>query len=394
MWRTDLFGNGKTAVKVNLGKYLDPASVGGLFGLSNPTSRIATNVTRTWTDVNGNYLPDCNLLNPGSQDLRSTGGDVCGAISNQSFGTKTFSNTIDPALQSGWGVRGANWSLGASVQQQVLPRVSMEAGYYRRWDQNFTVTDNLAVGPSDFGQFCVAAPSDARLPGGGGSTICGLYDVNPAKFGQVNNYVTSASNFGNQLKHWQGVDLSLSARLKGGLTVQGGSSTGQTVTDNCEIRAALPETGPLNPYCHTDSGFITDARGLAVYRIPKVDMQISGTLQSKPLVAVAANYTVSNAVVAASLGRNLAAGAGSNVTVNLVPPGALYGNRINELDFRVAKILQFGRTRTTVGLDLYNAFNSAAVLSYNQTFIQNGTWPTPTSVLTARLIRIGAEIRF
>ena len=53
--------------------------------------------------------------------------------------------------------------------------------------------------------------------------------------------------------------------------------------------------------------------------------------------------------------------------MNLVEPGALYGDRVNQLDFRVAKILRFGRYRTQVGLDLYNALNSSAVQTYNQT---------------------------
>ena len=47
----DVFGNGKTAVKVNVGKYMDPASnLNGNYSISNPIARIATTATRTWTD--------------------------------------------------------------------------------------------------------------------------------------------------------------------------------------------------------------------------------------------------------------------------------------------------------------------------------------------------------
>ena len=70
-------------------------------------------------------------------------------------------------------------------------------------------------------------------------------------------------------------------------------------------------------------------------------------------------------------GRPLA-GNLSNVTVNLIEPGTLYGDRINQLDFRIAKILKLGRTRTTVGVDLYNALNSSTVLVYNNTFVPGG----------------------
>ena len=141
----DVTGNGKTAVRVNLGKYLDPARAGGTYSGPNPLSRISTTVTRTWTDANRDYVPNCDLLNPAAQDLRTSGGDFCAGISNVNFGKKVFSNTYDPALLTGWGKRPSDWSFGASVQREVLPRVSVEVGYYRRWWGNFVVTDNLAV---------------------------------------------------------------------------------------------------------------------------------------------------------------------------------------------------------------------------------------------------------
>jgi hypothetical protein len=82
----DVFGNGKTALKANIGKYLEATITASNYGIANPTSRIAQNVTRNWTDANGNFRADCDLLNPVAQDLRSQGGDVCGAFSNANFG--------------------------------------------------------------------------------------------------------------------------------------------------------------------------------------------------------------------------------------------------------------------------------------------------------------------
>ena len=114
---------------------------------------------------------------------------------------------------------------------------------------------------------------------------------------------------------------------------------------------------------------------------------------------LAANYTVTSAVAAQSLGRPLAGNA-PNVTVNLIPPGTLYGDRINELDFRIAKVLRFGRTRTNVGFDIYNVLNASPVLTYNQAFIPisaanpNGQWLVPTSVLQSRFVKFSASIDF
>ena len=349
-------------------------------------------MTRTWTDANRDYVPNCDLLNLSAQDLRTSGGDFCAGVSNVNFGKPVFSNTYDPALLTGWGKRPSDWSFGASVQREVLPRVSVEVGYYRRWWGNFVVTDNLAAAKSDFTPFSVVAPADPRLPDGGGNTISGLYDVDPSKFGQTNNFLTLSSNYGNQYENFNAVDVTLNARMKNGLTFQGGTSTGQGVTDNCEIKSQLPEISPTNPDRHTATGFLTQLRGLASYTIPKVDVLLSGTFQSVQGPVLSANYALPAAVTTAALGRPAA---GSSIlTVNLVTPGTLYGDRTNQLDFRAGKILKFGKTRAQVSVDVYNVLNSAAVLALNQAFIPGGAWLTPNSVLTARFVRISGQFDF
>jgi hypothetical protein len=401
----DLFGNGKTALKATLGKYLDAATTASNYGLSNPTSRIPQNVARTWTDANSNFIPDCNLNDGNAQDLRGSGGDACGAWANRNFGTAIFSNTIDPDILSGWGVRPSDWQVGVSVQHEVLPRVSIEVGYFRRWFQGFTVTDNRAVTAADFDQFSVTAPSDPRLPGGGNYTLSGLYDVRPALFGVTDNLISYSDKYGKQYQRFNGVDITASARPRNGLTVQGGVSWGRSTADSCEIRAKVPETAPLNPWCHIVTGQLPQYKSVGTYIVPKVDVQTSVTFTSKPGIqvsqfgtpagggALAANYTVANAVVAQSLGRSLS-GAAPNATVNLIEPHTLLGDRVNEMDIRVGKILRFGGTKVNVGLDVYNLLNSAAVLSYNQAFIPGGRWNVPTSVMTARFAKISAQFDF
>jgi hypothetical protein len=389
----DIFGNGRTALKVNAGRYLEAAAALGIYSAPNPVTRIATSASRTWADANGNFTPDCNLLNPASQDLRASGGDLCAGLSNLNFGTPTFSNTIDPAILGGWGVRSGDWQIGASVQQQVLSRVSVEVGYFRRWLQNFTVTDNRAVTAADFDRFSITTPSDPRLPGGGGEVIGDLFNVRPALFGVTDNYMTAASSFGKQYQRYNGVMLNVSARPRGGFTLQGGLNAGKTVADTCELRAVLPEINVVNSNCHNDPGFVTRASALASYTVPRVLVLLSGTFRSDQGLPLAANYAVPAAVVAQTLGR-APAGSVPNVTVNLLKDGDKWGDRINELDLRVAKVLRFGRTRANVGVDFYNVLNSSAVLSYNQTFIVGGPWLTPLSVLTPRFAKFSAQVDF
>ena len=138
---------------------------------------------------------------------------------------------------------------------------------------------------------------------------------------------------------------------------------------------------------------MTRVTGLGSYTIPRIDVQLGATFRSDQGGALAANYTATNASIAPSLGRNLSNNA-PNVTVNLIAPGTVYGDRVNALDLRFVKILKFGRTRSNVGFELYNVTNSAAVLTYNQAFIPGGAWLTPTSVLQSRYAKISAQIDF
>jgi hypothetical protein len=391
----DVSGNAKTSIKVNVGRYLALAGTGATYGNPRPTGRVTTTVNRAWDDANRNFVPDCDLLNPFEQDLRLSGGDRCAQISDLKFGTASFSDSYDPAVLSGWGVRPSDWTLGVSVQRELLARVSVEAGYFRRWLNGFTVIDNRARAPGDFGTFSIVAPIDSRLPGGGGYTIGGLFDPNQNVASLVDNYTTRSDLYGRQYQHYDGFMIAFNMRLLNGLTMQGGVNTGKTVSDSCEMRAQLPETAPLNPYCHVDSGFITRATALGVYTIPRVDVQVSGTFRSDPGVALVANYVVPNAEIAPSLGRNLSNGA-PNVTVNLIAPGSAYGDRINEVSVRVAKLLRFGRTRLNAGFDVNNVFNSAPVLDYNPAFTLGGAgpWLTPTAILQPRYARVSVQVDF
>ena len=259
----DVFGNGKTAVKVSFGRYLEAAQNGGLFVSSRPTSRVSTTATRTWTDANGNFTPDCDLLSNVAQDLRGSGRDFCGAVANTNFGKSVFDTTQDPALFSGSGVRSGDWANRRPRSSSSCRRgCPWRSGYYRRWLKNFIVTDNLTVAANQYDPFTISAPLDSRLPNGGGYKIPGpLFNVNPSVASSAaNNFVTLASNYGDQTQASNSFSLNLSARPRNGLIFQGGFNTAQTSSNYCNVRALLPEltvlggAGPTNPYCDTDIG--------------------------------------------------------------------------------------------------------------------------------------------
>jgi hypothetical protein len=410
----DVFGTGKTSVKFNFGRYLEAAQNGGFFIALNPTGRLSTTTTRTWQDDDRDWIADCDLTNPAAQGTQTPAGgvadgiDFCGANASANFGTPVFDSTLDPNLLSGWGVRSGDWQWGASIQQEVLPRVAVEVGYQRRWLVNSSVVDNRNRAASDHTRFGVTIPTDARLPNGGGGVLEGLYNVTPQAATRLNdNFETLSSNIGEWTRSSNSVNMNVSARMRNGVMLQGGFNSGISTNDYCDIREQIPEwtvilaQSPTNPWCDTSTGWQTRATALGSYTVPKVDVQVSGTFRSDPGQQLAANWSANNA---ATVGLNRPfAGLGSpTITVNLIEPGTLYGKRVNQVDMRFAKVLRIRGTRTLVGFDVYNIANSAAVLTYNQTFIpgQNdqtpatARWLRPTSVLQARFVKISAQIDF
>jgi hypothetical protein len=415
----DLLGNGKTSLKVNLGKYLESANNQNRYTQLNPAgaTRFARTTNRAWTDADADFVPDCDLMNPALQDLRANGGDFCGAWSNVNFGKVLPRTSVDPEILHGWGVRPSDWQFGASVQHEVLPRVSAEVGYNRRWFNGFTVTDNRATVASDYDLFTFAAPASVGEPLEVAGQTISAFNPDPSIAATSDNYVTFADDYGETIQYWHGVDINVNARLRNGLTIQGGTSTGRGIRDNCEVVAQLPElllvgvgaaaTWQRPESCRVVEPWLTQVRGLAAYTVPKIDVAISASFQFKPGTlgvggndtatngtSVAANYNVPNAVASASLGRPLSLNA-ANTPVNLLLPGQLYGDRVNQVDMRFAKVLRFGRTRTLVGLDLYNLFNANPGLTYGQAFGTNGaTWLRPQTVLYPRFVRFNATVDF
>jgi len=142
-------------------------------------------------------------------------------------------------------------------------------------------------------------------------------------------------------------------------------------------------------------------KGLATYTIPHVNLEVAGTFQSKPTVgqnfpsigseSLAANWLLGNSVIQPSLGRALA-GNTQFTFVNIVKPGTLYGSRINQVDFRVAKLVRFEQKRLNIAVDFYNIFNSNVADSFTQTY--GASWLAPLSILPARFAKVGLQFDF
>ena len=405
----DVFGTGKTVARGNYSRYVASEST-NMATLNNRVNTSINSAQRSWTDTNGNFVPDCNLSNP------ALNGE-CGPL-NSPLGSLNVAARYDPSITGGFGVRPNDREVSLGLQQQLHPRVAVDFQFTRHAFGNFIASQDINHPPADsFSGFCVAAPVDSRLPNGGGNQTCGFMDQNPTTFSTLPFYVVQpASNFGDVSDVYTGYDFNANARLPRGGFVSGGASIGHEVTDVCAVAGQalvgyapvagvlassagtlLPfgstavagaATTPSSLYCHVSPPFQADVKALATYPLPWFGLNASATLQNRPGPQILARYTVTSAQVQ-NLGRPLGVG---TAATQLIAPGTTYGDRVTQVDVRFGKSFRVQRSRIQASVDLFNVLNSSAILGLNTTY--GTSWLSPTQILQGRLIKIGAQVDF
>ncbi len=377
----DLFGNGKTGIKGSLSRGVELQGT-DVAVANHPSSRIQNSTNRTWADANGNFVPDC--------DLKATSANgECGAMSNQLFGTSVLTRRYAPDVLEGFGVRGYTWQSSAQFQHELRPGMALNVDYFRTSLGNFVATDNLRVTPADYDPYCITAPTDPRLGKASGQQICGLYDVKPAKFGQVETLLARQKAYGKRSEIFNGVDISINARFGRGGVLRGGFSTGRTVQDNCTVIDS-PEQAR---FCRVTLPFKAQnqVKFSTIYPLPW-GLQASGNYQHLAGIPIQASFVATNAMIAPSLGRNLAAGAAGTTLVNLLEPNTEFEKALNQLDVRLTRIFRFGQARVQGNFDIYNILNASAVTLLNTRF--GPTWLQPQQFMGARLFKFGVQVDY
>jgi hypothetical protein len=381
----DLFGNGRTAIKASLGRYVAQID-NEITVLNNPFVRSVDSTNRSWNDANRNYIPDCDL---GNFDANGE----CGAIDNRNFGLNDPNATQwDPDVLTG--LRDSNWDLTTEVQQQLFGGFSVTVGYYLNTagydsenNSKTRVTDNRAVGPGDYDEYCVTAPVDPGLPGGGGYEVCGLYDLKPEKFGQTDDIITKTSLFGDAIYRNHFFNITVDGRLARGIQVGGGFDTGKTSQDKCFV----VDSPQALLYCKTSEPFSAQTQIKAFGSVPLPgDVLVSAAYQNLSGPNYEADLFYPNDQIAPSLGRNLSGGGGR--VVPLVAPDELYGDRISRLDVRVSKTINVNRFRFRINLDAYNLVNTSDVRSINSSY--GSRWGFANTIIDPRLFQLGGQIDF
>ena len=350
----DVFGNGKTSVKWNMGKYLQAAGFGGLYTNFNDARRSTNTLVRNWDDLNGNRLAECDNTDP--RPHTSVQGDFCGTLldtagnpstafltfgrppsanqlanPNSSCGLKNspplhvdYCNEAGQNLMQGWGKRRNEWQFGLGVQHELLPRLSVEVTYNRRKYGNLTDADTVLLGCDYYGPaaatmdyhvcadswqhyfdptglrdfYAITSPIDTRLPNGGGYQLRGL--TNQKQSGALPTGGGAVTLIRRDLDYaWNGIDTNFVLRAKGGLRLSGGTSTGRVLRNLCNVSTDTPdvvgrEGNEFRGGCNEYRPFQTNVRANASYTIPKIDVQTGVVFQYRPGTERSANLTIPN----------------------------------------------------------------------------------------------------
>jgi hypothetical protein len=361
----DMFGNGKTALKVAVGQYMQQEAT-GFADKYNPL--VQGSDTVTWRDLNGDNIAQDNEL---------------GAPANNTLGVRRNINP-DPRMKRPYQIL-----YNAGVQYELLPGLSVSANYYRREYHRLVYTTNLDV------PLNVYTRVDTPDPRGNGATLP-VYNLSRAYLGKVNELDTTSPN---NKRTYNGFDVLVNGRGHGGATLSGGINVGHTVSVVCDIedpnalrfcdqtqyRIPWSTTIKLNgsyplPYGVRLSGVFQSADGFGLSTAP------ANTPPANPdNHDVMATYQVTR--------RILSTLTQPQVNVLLDSPGSSWMPRVTQLDFSASKSI---RTRRSVILtpqvDIFNALNANTVLTQVTTF--GSSLGNPATILTGRLMRFQMKVQF
>jgi hypothetical protein len=397
----DVFGNGRTAVKASLARYVAGQQVAVARGF-NPAEALTRTDTRPWTDRDGNGLPFDNAGRLQFDELATS-------VSTATFGRNISTTSYSPDVLSGWGKRGYNDEWTVAAQHQLFARVAVNGGFYRRTFGNQTFTDDLRFSAEDYDFFCVNAPSDPNLPGGGGYQVCGVPNIKataPGLTQPANSLIRFSEDFGGETNYYQGFDVNVEGRFANGAFLKAGVAATSRKFDNCNLAAAGVEYGnweiyPDGPNCDRDYSYRPDIKLSGTYPLPW-GIQFAGVYQFSRGVqtggagpSIQAGWTLSNALVQPFLGRNWT-GVASR-TVQLIREGQEYGeHNLNQLDLKFGRRFDLGGARLRLDFDIYNVFNSSWPFTVSSVYstAPTGQWLRPTNVLTHRFVKLGGQFSF
>lgn len=349
----DLFGDGKTAVKGSVGRFLNTAAYDPADAY-NPMNSATDQ--RTWTDPNRNDIAEDNEIGPST---------------NRNFGVQT--RFPDPNIE-----RPYQTLYSLALQHEIRTGVAASITYYHRDYRRTLVTENTLVPHSAYTTIVIPDPR------GNGETLT-VYNLKPEFLGLVNQVDTNSET---DSRTYDGFDIGINARLPGRITLVGGTTTGKFHRVACEV-----ENPNSLRHCDSEQPFTTGLKLSGTMPL-KYGFRFSGIFQSQPgqtfnRDSLTDGDIIQSYVITRAVAPSLTL---ASVTQRLNEPGTDFMPRVNQLDLSVSKQVRVGKVNVTPQLDVFNVLNVSPELSINQTF--GNAYGTPLTVLPARLFRIGMQVNF
>ena len=433
----DLFGDARTALKFSVNRYMRPYASGHAERYS-PYREVSDR--RDWFDCVlkpsihqsggvGNPRGDCATAAdlaglPASPDFYlSTNYDgiaqdhEIGLLGNstvfQEGGVAVPSSRPDPDLQ-----REYNWEYNVGVQHELLPRVSLNVGWYRRVFGDIEQRSNTALLACDTSTARAGVPCGSWIPfnvtfddpDGRIARLRALgqdidvssgpflaYDIDPAYRSAVMNLdVTSDIN----RNKYNGLEVSMNARLPNGGNIFGGWTAHQHIQDTCGLTANPNGIGIEDPIRGSDESILRggrfcdqsalgipfrhDFKLFAAYPLP-YDFEVSGSIQAYAGGEREMRWSVPSSAFPGGVRTRSA-------SVQLFAPGTNYLDYWTQVDVALRKILRFGNYESSVQADIYNLMNSAVVVDETDSYGRN--FGRPTRLLQGRLLRLAFQVKW
>jgi hypothetical protein len=343
--------------------------------------------TRTWKDLNGDDIAEDNEIGPSG---------------NANFGVST-GRAPAPDLK-----REYNLEETLGVQHQLLPRVSVFAGYFHRHFYNQEAQQNPLLTAKDWTSFQVANPL------GTGEMIT-LFNLDPAKASQyASQLVDVNSNINRSI--YDGMEVSFTARLPRHSTVFGGWTNDRLITVTCDqydpnkLRYCDQTGQTFQEYGKTSTPpFRNDFKIAGNYPLPW-GVEVSGVFMS--YAGKGNSYTAQDPSlgvywsVPATVFPNgqrtrvvtsapilLAGGSQTQAPgVNLITPNTKFQDRWNQLDLSAKKTFRVGSKEFQTQAAVFNVTNGNVVLQEVQTY--GASLGQPQNFLQARMLRLALLVNF
>jgi hypothetical protein len=387
----DLFGNAKTAIKGTFSRYNGANTT----TFANTYNALASSNTAnvSWVDLNRDDIAQgelgCVYLTPGCEINVSGNATTVGQLP-VGFGGLVSLRTPDPNFERPYNVESS-----ASIQHELLPRVSVTASWHHRVFHNLDVTNYTFRTRDSYTPVTVVSPLDGE--------VFTAYNISQAANARAER-VDFASKDRQQI--YDGFEFNFAARLPGNAQVFGGTTTQHTLTVNCD----QPDDPNELRFCDErdrPNPFRTQLKLAGTYTLPW-GIQASASLQSEPGAALLTNWNISRTTrYAADCKAPCTPGAlvipnltPAQLVVRLIPSGYEFMDRFNQFDMKLAKLFTVRGVRMLGQFEMFNTLNASPVIALRNgtttggTYFGTAAYHQPGDIPQGRLFKVGMQVKW